>query len=387
MVRIKRSGEATGGKVNRLAVAAFGKGSGQGPTQLAITAARDDAGNLSLVVWAVSDGGKPKAVGGDTLGAVSEVGVCAVGARRVVVAMRDGQGELRLISFVVSADGSTLTRQHTEVAGPVRDFAIASMDEASVSVARRGADRRVTVSTWRLGGDGRFSAAGSIAVGSGKVRALSLGALLHQMCLMVATDTGTLRFRGFVGPTDLGGDGTGGKVRAVSISGAGAFEGYWTATIGKDHVAVRTGLLGGGRLLLDTGLLEVANWQFETDQVGSNLELVASAVVGPEAGIAYEARVLYVSTPVVLVATSGVGTYKKLLAKDRGKPKLHLFGFERQGDKLLRVASVTSSGTHKLLGIAHVLQPDAAGNRDARVLTAAANGDGKLRVEVWDMRG
>jgi hypothetical protein len=105
------------------------------------------------------------------------------------------------------------------------------------------------------------------------------------------------------------------------------------------------------------------------------------------ASIAYELRVLHTRTPVLLVAASGVDTIELLLPKDRGKPKLRVFAFERQGDRPVRVAQANSMGKHKHLGIVQLQQPPGdITTRSSRVLTAAADGDGQLRVEVWDVR-
>jgi hypothetical protein len=382
--QLAKTGQATGGPIDRLSIASVIAASGAGLARFAITAARNGDGLLEIQVWAVNDDGKPVAVTSRVDGAISEVACHAVGPLRVVVAARDAAGKLRLIAYTVSANGRTLTRHGTKAAGAVRGFAMTSMSSDTVTVAMHLEDRRVVIGTWSLSGDHGFGNVKSVAVGSGKVKALDVAGLLHEFCLIACTDTGTLRLRAFKSPTALGGDGTGSKVRSVAITGVDSFGGYWTASISKEPAAVRTGLGGAsGRLMLDTGRFELGHWEFDNGTLGSPLTLSASTTIKGMAGIAWELRVLEAPMRVVYLLARGADTYEKLLAKNQGKPKLRLFAFEREGDRIERTAQGNMGGEHSLVCMARMATLPPHTSKADRLMLAARDGKGKLKIIVW----
>jgi hypothetical protein len=384
MVSFTRLGQAGAGEINALGLAAVSGGSGQGRTNLAVTAARNGSGQLEVRVWIVGDDGTPAAGDSRTEGAVSIVRAVAVGRHRIVVGMRDAAGKLRLIVYRVSADGRELRRTTTEVSEAVRDLAIAVTGERSFSVALHQPDRRVVIKSWTLDNDDdAFSTPVTLPVGSGKVQQIDLEGGLIEFCLAACTDTGTLRLRAFKAANAMGGAATGGKVRAVAINGGG--DGWWTATISKDPATVRTGALGGGRLILDTGVLEVSHWEFEDLSLQS--PLVRTAVDGLDgmAKIAWEACVLDAPSPVTYVLARGADTWEKALQKDRGKPKLRLFAFEKQGAQAVRVGQANMAGRFSLGRVVEVRDPQPPTTRSTRLLVAARDGNGKLKLIVWQV--
>lgn len=384
MYKLRKTGQATAGEIDRLSVTGVNPASGGGFTKFAITAARNGDGLLEILVWAVNDDGKPVVVASRVDGAISEVACLAVGPLRVVVAVRDGAGKLRLIAYTVSANGKTLTRHGTRTAGAVRRFAMTSISSDTVTVAMHLADRRVVIGTWSLSDDHGFGSVESVAVGNGKVKAIDVAGVPEQFCLTACTDTGTLRLRAFKSPSTLGGDATGSKVRSVAITAVDAIgDGYWTASISKEAAAVRTGLGGTGRLILDTGRFELSHWEFDDGTLLSPLTRSASTTIKGMAGIAWELRVLEAPTQVVYLLAQGADTYEKLLPKNRGKPKLRLFAFEQNGDKIERMAQGNMGGEHSLICLARIAALPPVTTKADRLLLAARDGNGKLKVIVW----
>lgn len=383
MYQLGKTGQATGGEIDRLSITSVIPASGAGLAGFAITAARNGDGLLEILVWAVNDDGKPVAVASRVDGAISEVACHAVGPLRVVVAARDATGKLRLIAYTVSANGKALTRHGTKTAGAVRGFAMTSIASDSVTVAMHLEDRRVVIGTWSLSGDHGFGSVKSVAVGSGKVKGIDVAGVLGEFCLIACTDTGTLRLRAFKSPTALGGDATGGKVRSVAITGVDSFDGYWTAAISKEPAAVRTGLGGTGRLILDTGRFELSHWEFDNGTLQSPLTRSASTTIKGMAGIAWDLHVLEAPMRVVYLLAQGADTYEKLLAKNRGKPKLRLFAFEQKSDKIERLAQGNMGGEHALVCMARIATLPPHTTKADRLLLAARDGHGKLKLIAW----
>jgi len=78
-----------------------------------VTSVRDGGGDLKLISWSISADGKTiKRLGdsGGQAGAISLVDSVFVGSNNLITAVRDGGGNLKLISWNVSADGSTIKR-------------------------------------------------------------------------------------------------------------------------------------------------------------------------------------------------------------------------------------------------------------------------------------
>src|SRR5262245_38509012 len=76
-----------------------------------VTPVRDGSGNLKLITWQVSDGGNPitrLADSGNQAGAISLLAASYTGFGRVMTSVRDGSGNLKLIHWQVSDRPETL---------------------------------------------------------------------------------------------------------------------------------------------------------------------------------------------------------------------------------------------------------------------------------------
>ncbi|MGH7121447.1 MAG: hypothetical protein ACREFP_21060 [Acetobacteraceae bacterium] len=160
VTRLKDSGRAAGTATNIALVALS--------ATLLATAMRDGNGNLLLITWLLNTdgsftrlgssnpgGGKP-----DQAGAVSIVKMALLGGsvtHRVVTAVRNGSGDLELISWTISADGKTITRDGPgATAGTVSEIEIA-VGFQGITTAVRDGNGSLLVIPWQLGSGGSFT--------------------------------------------------------------------------------------------------------------------------------------------------------------------------------------------------------------------------------------
>jgi hypothetical protein len=124
---INRGGEAEAGAIS--AVAMIRRGS-QG--QFLLTALRDSEGELRLVSWRLSGEGSIDRLGTATAGKVSEIDIAGVAgaSRSAVVVCRDDGGRLRLITWELSSDGKAITRWGGALAGNATRIRIAGTSDA-----------------------------------------------------------------------------------------------------------------------------------------------------------------------------------------------------------------------------------------------------------------
>jgi hypothetical protein len=188
----------------------------------------------------------------------------------------------------------------------------------------------------------------------------------------------------FWSPLFRGGQGTGGPISKVAVAdlGGGGFSGNWlSATASPGPIGVRTGRLGLGRLLIRAGRLKVINWELENTALQADLVRTGEAEVGEYAGIAFEVAALALQGHDTFVtAHRGVGTYRKLLKKDRGKPELRLIAWKPRSDSVERVADKTLGGEYTHLALTQVARAAVR----SRFVTAMRDNAGNLRVVVWD---
>jgi hypothetical protein len=104
------------------------------PGSRCLTAVRDGSGNLKLISWEISEDDATitrLADSGDQGGAVKQIAMCQSGGRPVnplieVTAVRDGNSRLKLITWEISEDGTTIKRLHDSgnLAGTARNVVV-----------------------------------------------------------------------------------------------------------------------------------------------------------------------------------------------------------------------------------------------------------------------
>jgi hypothetical protein len=295
--------------------------------------------------------------------------------------MRDGAGKLRLIAYKVSNDGTKLTRLGTATGGKIESVKLSpssNLSDAQFLTASRLPSGVVEVNLWVLGENGEFAAPVDIQLG--KATNLDIGGGFLGALLAGRTESGLLRMRALRGGDTADGSATGPKIFQVSVSSED--ERWFVGTINEPRASVRTGLGGlSGRLILDTGTMQISRWDFESNHPESDLVRVAHGELEGIGAIAFEIKVLVLS-PFVITVLSGVDTFEKLLEKDRGKPKMRVVVWDARGDQLVKATHAVSGGKHTQLAIARLQDTPPIGT-GGRFLTAARDNVGKLKLEVW----
>lgn len=139
----------TAGEATRIAMA-------QLPSNLIVTAVRDGSGHLELISWRLEPNGTLSrlADSGSQAGAVNRVTIAAVDDRNVVTAIRNGSGNLELIGWGVAPNGA-ITRwgDSGSQAGSVSEISMTTMDDPGptndvLTTVRDGSGNLLLIS-WR----------------------------------------------------------------------------------------------------------------------------------------------------------------------------------------------------------------------------------------------
>lgn len=149
-----RHGDISASKIAGLAMATTTSGD-----KKAVTAVRTQSGNLKIIVWdmALSGNGTPSIVrlGEDSAGAVSAVAISrARNFNGVFIAVRDSNGELKVIPYKISADGRTVTRGTVGEAGKVGTAIAVAPLAQGVAAAVRDEGGKLRLITWSVSSNG-----------------------------------------------------------------------------------------------------------------------------------------------------------------------------------------------------------------------------------------
>lgn len=165
-----------------------------GDSERMVTAVRDGDGNLLLIPWRVASNGQITRLS-QAPGAVNQAGsvsrISAVANRtgdRVLTAVRDGNGQLKVIPWQVSASGSVNRLQGEVTGGAVNDrvgrvrlkhvISATFVDSTTILLATaiRGGTGNLLINTWRLAPNGRLARLGTTSAGAiTEVSAVGLG--------------------------------------------------------------------------------------------------------------------------------------------------------------------------------------------------------------------
>lgn len=375
-----RRGEERTGPVTQVALTNL---TVSGPSRV-VAAVRQGDGRLKLIVWDITNGGSFNRRG-DHLGPpIREVAITALSSSRVAVALRKSDGTLGVQVFDVTGNGG-LTPRGTGGGGTVRGMAILALGPDSFVTAVRGNGDRLKVIRWKVGSAGlvgRDGEADSIEIEGDLAMAGTPSSVTA-----VANDDGNLRLLNWWqgGSTGLtrGGVGTGGPISLVGIVGDGGFGGTWvTATTDPGPTAVRTGRFGGGRKLIGAGTLKLIAWELEETSIPSDLGRRGEVEVTGTGGITFDLAMAPAEPGnLVVTATSGVGTYRRLLERDQGKPHLKLTVWKPLSSSIEKRAEATLGGKYESLALAAVRNPQ--GNLHRFVTAVRGEGD-VLKLNVWD---
>jgi hypothetical protein len=148
-------------------------------TKLVTSCAESGSGDLKLISWDVSDDGSVVTRLGDSgsqAGAVTLTTIIAVSPDRLVTAVRtEGGGNLKLIGWRLNADGS-LTRlaDSGDQAGSVGEIALSLMTDGTVVTSVRAGDGNLELISWAVSDTAitRISDSSGLAGAATRIRAV-----------------------------------------------------------------------------------------------------------------------------------------------------------------------------------------------------------------------
>lgn len=152
---LSRGATATAGSVGEVALALLGR--------TAVTAVRSGSNNLLLISWAVSSGLQSITRlrdSGHGAGEASSIAIAAISQTMFVTALRDGSGELLLISWGLQPDGSfhrlgdSNPAGHPKQAGAVSLVAATAVGNNLVVTAVKNGSRELELIAWQVSSDG-----------------------------------------------------------------------------------------------------------------------------------------------------------------------------------------------------------------------------------------
>ena len=148
IVRRADSGHQAG-EASLIAVKALASATG------VVTALRNGSGNLMLITWAVDINGNFKRLADAHAGEVSGVALSVLG-NIAVTAVRNGSGNLELITWAISPDGTRITRRTDSgnQAGSVSGIAMAEAGATRVVTAVRNGSDNLELISWDIAADG-----------------------------------------------------------------------------------------------------------------------------------------------------------------------------------------------------------------------------------------
>lgn len=366
MPSFSRLDTAVGEKVSEVALTRLRIGGAEG----IVTATRNGDGNLQITAWQVTAPGEILRRGVQEEGRASQVAITNAGSN-VVAGMRDGAGLLRLISYGVSTAG-TLTRRATATAGRIKRLALQTAPEGVLTAAIDSNDR-LRMGHIRVAANGGLQPVTEV-VSNLHVKEMALVGSNNFVTVLRRPDD-RFRLLHWIVPLEERHSASGGEVRHIAVAGEGfSVTGaeWMTAATDPGPTSVRTGLAGNHRLLFGEGTLKVIHWE---THLSRSPERIAEHKITGQAGIASAVAIAQLNSDTWVTAMSGVGSFRKALKKNQGKPRLVLHAWTVDDGVLKKPASFVVEGKSKNLAIAPL---------DAHLfVTGLRDGEGKLRLISW----
>lgn len=152
-MQITFAGGNGAGEASHLAVQGFSN-------EEILTVMQNGSGNLELIGW-IYKGGQMTRAGTATAGTAENVALALMG-RRAVTAVRSGSNNLLLISWDVPSGLESITRLHdsTGMAGEASHIAITPINSSMLATALRDGSGDLLLISWRLNADGSFTRLG-----------------------------------------------------------------------------------------------------------------------------------------------------------------------------------------------------------------------------------
>jgi M6 family metalloprotease-like protein len=323
-----------------------------------VTALRSGGGNLKLIVWDVNLNWEFTRRGDYTAGEATDIEVTAVSASRIVVACRTEDGNLKLIAFDVSANGE-LTRRGSYTAGGATEINVITIDASRVVAAVRQAGGNLKVIAFDISQSGEFTRTGDWEAGA--ATEIDLARIsLRRVAASVRSNSGNLKVILF----DINARG--------EVDRLGSYEGAQVMQRGDADVARKTSITGLAQLRMAVSFIDPDGlMQVRTLDIGNNGSLSEMGSAATE-GLYFSSRIVKSSGS--LFATAGqingqiwTGNGFGLLGGNTGNDVVHFDPFTKIKLGWLNFLVVNESGPHSLLPVddpdAHAIKVRVPGHR------------------------
>jgi M6 family metalloprotease-like protein len=321
-----------------------------------VTALRSGGGNLKLIVWDLNLNWEFSRRGDHTAGEATAIKVTAVSSSRVVVACRTMEDRLKLIAFDVSAGGE-LTRRGSYTAGGASEVNVVTISASRVVAAVQQAGGNLKVIAFDISPDGEFTRTGDWE--AGLATDIDLARIsLRRVAVSVRSNSGNLKVILF-------------EVNARGeIDRLGSYVGDAVMDREPGELPRKTSITGLAQLRMAVSFIDPEGlMQVRTLDIGNDDSLSETGRAATE-GLYFSSRILKSSDS--LFATIGqingqiwTGNGFGILGGHTGNDVVHVDPFTRIKLGWLNFLVVDESGSYSLL---------AMDNPDARAIKVRVPG-------------
>jgi hypothetical protein len=166
---IRRGEIESAGAISRLGMALVRAGR-------VATAVRDDNGDLKIVVWDIESrldaGPRITRRGSGSAGAVGTISMCSLGLNMLATAVSDGGNTLKVILWRIEEDGSVTRLQSADAEGQIDAVAATHVYWDRMATAVRRSDGTLKVDIWRTTAEGSITHVKTATATAGKIEIL-----------------------------------------------------------------------------------------------------------------------------------------------------------------------------------------------------------------------
>ncbi len=353
---INRGGSATGGAVSEVEVAMVRAGR-------VAAAVKDGNGNIKVIVFDISDGGKKVTRrGSESGGAVSKISVCGLGQNLIATAVITSSKKLKIIIWRIESSGNVTRLGEAEGTGEVNDVACClsryNLGNNYMATAVRMKDKTLKVNVWETYANGTIKHRAEAT--AGVVNVPKSGITTPRLSICTAGSNGlmtSIRDESHALKTILWEfDDDKNLMRSGSI----------------EHEAPSTGWISGCQVGRDVTLSAIQNKD-------KNLSIHAYGIV--EDGKFFEARGSASAGSIGDVSICRMGTEMAMSGVRVGADKLKLILWQvtKSGDHVIRLCDKSTNDVYSRMSMCHSDQN--------QLVTAMRDSNGNLKVVCWYLLG
>lgn len=353
---INRGGSSTGGAVSEIEVALVRAGR-------VATAVRDGDGNIKVIVFDISDGGKKVTRRGSAGGgAVSKISVCGLGQNLIATAVITSSKKLKIIIWRIESNGNVIRQGEAEGTGEVNDVACClsryNLGNNYLATAVRMKDKTLKVNVWETYANGTIIHRAEAT--AGVINVPKSGLTTPRLSICTAGSNGLL--------TSIRDE----SHVLKSILWEFDDDSVLTRTGSISHEAPSTGWISSCQVGRDVTLTAIQNKD-------KDLRIHAYGIL--EDGRFFEERGIASAGSIGDVSICRIGTEMATTGVRVGADKLKLILWQvtKSGDHIIRLCDKSTNDIYSKLSICHSDQN--------QLVTAMRDSSGNLKVVCWYLLG